>query len=449
MEEISLKEIIFLLNKHRKLIIVITIIGLFLSLGYSLIKDYEYESFTTLMLQRPQSEESPEIVNETQELQKEQKFVATCIDILRSRTLYDELIRNLEIEDLEYKDYQKNVSVYQTSSAPIIRINVKDKDPKLAASIANELSTLFINNAGRYVEIESISLIDKAVVPNEPIEKNTLLSVVIGAILGMMIGVFGSFAFEYFDDTVKTPMDVKNYFDLKVVGAIPYYSPEKSNKKIYDKQIDSFRILRTNVKNKINDEVKTFAVTSSQQSEGKTHVAINLAKSFAAIGDRVLLVDCNFRHPSLFKELNIKNNAGLVEILKNEADLNDLILNNKVDENLYVISTGEVEDIDIELINSDNILSFVDKVKDDFDRIIFDTPASGVVSEGLEIASICDETILVIGIDETKIDTVNHTIELLKGVNADIIGVVLNKIPMEKEQFYGYSYLYNDGYYSF
>ncbi|MBC7087806.1 MAG: polysaccharide biosynthesis tyrosine autokinase [Tissierellales bacterium] len=442
MEEISLREIFFLLSKHKKLIIISTVIFTLLGLGFSLVKSYEYEAFTTLMVIRPQTEKT-EVVNDSQELQKEQRFIATCIDILRSRSIYDQLVRNLEIEDLEFKDYQENVSVYQTSSAPIIRITVKNESPELAVSIANELSTLFINNVGRYLEVESISLIDKAIEPKEPIEKNTVLNLAIGAILGIMIGIFASFAIEYFNDTIKTPIEVNNYLSLPVIATIPSGKTTKNKENTNQKILESFRLMKTNIKYGNNKDLKSYVITSAMEEEGKSYIAFNLAKSLSNSKEKVLLVDFNMKHPSLSEQFNFKDKLGIADFLLDKVQAENLLFSNVLSDNLYFIPIGKIQNVNsLELLNTDKIKSFMELAKENFDKVIIDTPASSFVADGLELAALSDGTIIVVGVNETKLELAKHTVDLLNNVKANIVGVALNKIPLEEEKFYGYSYLY-------
>lgn len=442
MEEISLKEILFLLYKHKKLIIMITIIATLLGLAFSLLKSYEYEAFTTLMIQRPESEEV-EIVNDSQKLQKEQRFIATCIDILRSRSMFDEVSRNLGL-DMKYKDYQKNISIYQTSSAPIIGISAKNEDPEIAASIANELATLFINNAGRYVEIESVSLIDKAIIPKDTVEKNTILNISIGAILGLMLGAFLSFAIEYLDDTIKTPIDVKNYLSLPVIATIPSkITPADINKAKNNKSLESFRIMRANIKYNKNRDLKSYVITSTIPKEGKSYIAENLAKSFAGSGDKVLIVDFNLRNPSLSQKYNLEEKPGMIDLLQNKIKIEDLLFSHKISDNLYLVPSGKDDNINgTELLNTDIILNIKKIIEENFDRIIIDTPASTTVADGVELTAIFDATILVVGVNETKVELAKHTVELLNNVKANLVGVALNKIPLKEEKYLGYSHLY-------
>jgi capsular exopolysaccharide synthesis family protein len=440
-EEISLKEILFLLNKHKKLIIMITIIATLLGLAFSLLKSYEYEAYATLLLQRPKSENN-EIVTDSQELQIEQRFIATCIDILRSRSMFDEVSRNLEL-DMEYKDYQKNISIDQASSAPIIGITVKNEDPKLAASIANELATLFINNAGRYVEIESVSLIDKAIVPKDPVEKNTILNISIGAILGLMIGVFLSFAIEYLNDTIKTPMDVKNYLSLPVISTIPTDSTPIDLDKGNYKTFESFRIMKANIKYNKNRDIRSYVITSSTAKEGKSYIADNLAKAFANSGERVVLVDFNFKNPSITKKYNLEEKQGLIDLLQSKIKIEELLFSNNISDNLYLVPSGKTDNIkSIELLNTNTILNIKEVLEENFDKIIIETPASSTAADGVELAAIFDATIVVVGVNETKVELAKHTVELLNNVKANIIGVALNKIPLEEEKYLGYSHLY-------
>ena len=221
MEEISLKEYFLIIRKRMWLIILLTVLSIVASgLVSYFVLEPEYQTFTTLMVGKPKDYQNVDSKLEYNDLLLNQKLVSTYGELVKMRVVADEVIKNLKL-DISYKDFREKVNVNLVKDTEIIKLEVVDPDPVLAAEIANETARVFMQNVKDIMMVENVQVIDEARVPDIPIKPRPNLNMAIAGVLGLMIGVFLVFLLEYLDSTIKTPDDVERYLDLPVVGTIP------------------------------------------------------------------------------------------------------------------------------------------------------------------------------------------------------------------------------------
>lgn len=200
---------------------------------------------------------------------------------------------------------------------------------------------------------------------------------------------------------------------------------------------ESYRSLRTNIQySSIDKQVKTLVVTSSNAGEGKSTVAGNLAYTFFQNGKRVLIIDCDLRKPSLHRKFNVSNEEGLTDVLVGTSKLNNVM--KKIDDNLYLLTTGTLPPNPAEIIGSNTMENFLEQCKINFDYIILDTPPVQVVADAQILSTKVDGTIIVVRAGVTKKEDVHDTVNTLKKINANIIGTVLHAVDNSRNKYYYY-----------
>lgn len=178
--------------------------------------------------------------------------------------------------------------------------------------------------------------------------------------------------------------------------------------------------------------------TSSLAGEGKTTTISNIACVIAETNKKVLLIDLDLRKPALHKQFRISNKKGLTDLLLKKDDYKKYV--NKVIPNLDVITSGTIPANPYEIVNSKSVKDILKELSEFYDYIFIDTPPIVLVSDPLTIASYSDAVILTIAFSETEKYMAKKTIDSLTRVNANIIGVVLNKMPVTKQNKYYYNY---------
>lgn len=209
---------------------------------------------------------------------------------------------------------------------------------------------------------------------------------------------------------------------------------------------EAYRVLRTNIQySSIDKPLKTIVVTSSGPMEGKTTTVVNMAITFAQAGNRVLLIDSDLRKPKMHKIFMVSNYSGLTNMIADHDEYRKYVRTSDVP-NLDVLPCGTIPPNPSELLASNAMLQFMQDVRNDYDIIFMDAPPVGSVTDAAIISTFVDGTILVVNSGRVEIGALKKAKELLMKVNANIIGVVLNKLTKDVSgSYYYYQYdYYND-----
>jgi capsular exopolysaccharide synthesis family protein len=188
----------------------------------------------------------------------------------------------------------------------------------------------------------------------------------------------------------------------------------------------------------IDDNIKTIMMTSTMASEGKTTTISNIASVMTDANKKVLLIDLDLRKPALHKHFKISNSKGLTDLLLNKDDYKNYI--KQVYPKLDVLTSGKIPANPAEIVNSNSIKELIKNLSEDYDYIFIDTPPVALVSDPITIATYADAVVVTIAYSETEKEAAKKSIDSLKSVNANIIGTILNKIPVTKQNKYYYNY---------
>ncbi|MBI5586563.1 MAG: CpsD/CapB family tyrosine-protein kinase, partial [Deltaproteobacteria bacterium] len=182
-------------------------------------------------------------------------------------------------------------------------------------------------------------------------------------------------------------------------------------------------------------------MTSSTAKEGKTLIASNLAVAMAQGGGRTLVLDCDMRRPRINKIFGLPRDPGMSNILIGERSWEDLVLPTPVDK-LWVIPCGPIPPNPAELVSSDLMEELVTQMRGQYDRIIIDSPPVTAVTDSVALSRLVDGLVLVVKTSVTPRTIIRTTVRSLKEINAKILGVVLNDIPVGPDSYYYYQYYY-------
>lgn len=200
---------------------------------------------------------------------------------------------------------------------------------------------------------------------------------------------------------------------------------------------EAYRTLRTNISMREFDRpIQVINVISANAHEAKTTTAVNLAVVYAQLDMKVLLVDLDLRCPSIHKKLGIKNTAGITNVLTNKRPFEKAVVRYK--DMFDVLLSGSKTPFTSELIQSRSLKDFIIRMRSLYDVIIIDCPPVNPVSDGLIAASYCDGTIMCVasGYDEQK--ELENAKESLENVGANVLGVVMTRMPEKKKKYYKY-----------
>ena len=187
---------------------------------------------------------------------------------------------------------------------------------------------------------------------------------------------------------------------------------------------------------------KTILVTSPAPGDGQTTRASNLAAAMAQAGNRVLLLDADFRKPMQHRIFNIEKKAGLSTVLAGEGNLDDAIFHSEI-AGLDVLPCGPIPANPSEILNSQTFADLLDQLCLQYDHVVLDSPPVMPVTDSRILAASCDATLLAVRAEKSTRRVAVYAREVLRAVGARILGVVVNDVPRRKGV---YGYYYSDAY---
>jgi capsular exopolysaccharide synthesis family protein len=196
-----------------------------------------------------------------------------------------------------------------------------------------------------------------------------------------------------------------------------------------------------------DEPIRTLVVTSANPREGKTTVTINIAISLAQSGKRVLMVDTDLRRPRIHRAFGVSGARGVTQIIVGEATLEATATPTLVP-NLDVLPCGPIPPNPSELLHSQRFGELVRAALARYDRVIFDSPPLGAVTDAAVLAPQLDAALLVVKAQHTTRDALASSLRQLRDVAANIVGGVLNDVDPRRKGYGGdYYYYRREGYY--
>lgn len=224
MEEIDLKELFTYFWAKKLYIILIAACALVVGVVYSFnIQKPMYKSYTTILL----TKESDSNSITSSDITLNQKLVDTYREIITSKKVLGRVINNLDL-DYTVGQLSSKVNVQSINNTEILKITVSDLDNRTARNIANEIAYVFNSEIIKLYNIQNIGIIDSAEISNTPYNVNLTKQLVVSSLIGLIIGFAVVFVAYYFDNTIKSTIEVENKLDLPVIGAIPEFGGRKN-----------------------------------------------------------------------------------------------------------------------------------------------------------------------------------------------------------------------------
>ena len=201
---------------------------------------------------------------------------------------------------------------------------------------------------------------------------------------------------------------------------------------------EQYRTIRTNIQfSSVDEELRSILFTSSGPGEGKSMTTANIAVTYAQQGKSVLLVDADLRKPTVHYTFRLDNLKGLSNVLVGDVLLEEAIHTTSID-HLDVISSGPVPPNPSELLGSRKMRAILERAKQQYDLVIFDTPPVLAVPDAQIMADFVDGAMLVVRSKVTELDAATRAVEALKPAKARLLGTVLNDREKKGSNYYYY-----------
>ena len=221
-ETIDLREYFFILKKKLWIIVTSALVcGLISGLVSFFALTPIYQANTSLIVNKEVGNKVTEMTT-TDDLNYVQKLAITYGEIIKSRAVITPTIEKLDL-NMTYEELASAVSVTNVSDTQIIKISVQHENPKVAIKICNTIPSIFSEEVQRIVKASGVEVIDKAILPTNPIKPNKKMNVLIAMVLGVMVSVFIIFLIEALNTKIKEPRDIEEKLGIPVFGVVPKY----------------------------------------------------------------------------------------------------------------------------------------------------------------------------------------------------------------------------------
>ncbi|MCL1469334.1 GumC family protein [Argonema antarcticum] len=301
----------------------------------------------------------------------------------------------------------------------------------------------------------------------EPLSRKNIILI---AIMGLALGIGAAVLVEILNNVFYTPDDVEEETKLPLLAVIPFArevrklankpkqlavvaavasltqrasrylaigNGDREGRYIDSPIVEAFRSLYTNIRLLSPDKpIQSLVIGSATPGDGKSTIAVYLAQTAAAIGQRVLLVDADLRRPKIHQKLGLPNVRGLSEVISTDIGLNEVIQRSPDHENLFVLTAGSIPPDPIKQLSSEKMRHLMEQFQAFFDIVIYDAPPLVGLADANLLAAYTDGLVMVVGLEKTDRFMAIKALDGLNIAGAAVLGVVANGVKGYKTKVY-------------
>lgn len=399
----------------------------------------------------------------TGDLTVSKSLVDTYLIIIRSNPVLERVADTLRgtYPALTAKKINAMLAGSAINETEAFYISATSQNRQMAADIINEIVEIVPDEIIRIVKAASVEVIEEAKVPDMddyhwPIARNAFVGFAVGFILSCGYILLAN----SMDTTVYGRNEIINNFKIPVIGIIPPHEETVSKTKKRGKNperrlnvlahrfilnentsfavSEAYRMARTNIFYlPTKDSCKKIVIASAVASEGKSTCGINISKTLAQAGKKVLLIDADMRRPRIAQYLAIDKQEGLSEYLAGICDNADIVKN--ADLGFDIIVSGNVSSSSAELLATPRVSTLLDECSKHYDYIMIDTPPVNVVTDATVLADKIDGYLLSVRAGFSNVDDIKQMVHSLEQVDAKILGIILENVDPKTEMYGKYS----------
>ncbi len=329
---------------------------------------------------------------------------------------------------------------------------IKDRIKIETENIIRNLKTTLTNQ----LQVSNVRILREAEVPSKPVGPKRFQILLMAVLGSFMMSSTIIFVMDFWDDTIKSQEDIEKFIQLPFLGHIPLFKEKTAE--IHQKAFlvhynplsdisESFRFVKVAINfSGAPGTLKCLLITSAVPSEGKSLIATNLASTFLRDGEKVLLVDADLRHPTVHLFTNTDNKIGLSNYLASNVQFSEVVQKTNIPQ-FEVVSAGPLSPNPTELFSSYRMENFIREAKSAYDRVIIDSPPVVGLADSIVIGTKCDGAIFLIQARHVSRNLVKKAKQRLLETGVKILGVIINKMDMEREDP-AYHY-FSQGYYHY
>lgn len=370
-----------------------------------------------------------------------------------SVVLENNILRKKVAEDLGVDSVTAQMNASIVPETNMMQLSVTAESPEQAFKVLDSLLRTYPTVADYVLPNVVLTTIQQPQVTSTPSNQLPVAKYMIYAFaLGAMAVAALIVVFSYYRDTVKNEEEFGMKVDADLLGTIYH---EKKKKKAISMLIDNpllsfryvecYRLLAVRVKARMEKRnAQILMVTSVAENEGKSTVAANLAMSLAHEGKKVLLMDCDFRKPAVYKIFRekVEGQVDLSDVLMGKVS-SDGVIQRYPNSKLYLAFSYRPIENFTELLGNGRLKTIIDYCAKQMDYIILDTPPMGMVADSEDVAGLADKALLVVRQDMVLTKDINDVLDILDEGTGKVLGCVYSNVhPSVQERVtkghYGY-----------
>lgn len=344
------------------------------------------------------------------------------------------------------------IAITATSTDPAMAQRVADAWVKGLAEQVNEMESIPAVEGSDVVPVPVIRLVPlgEAPLPTAPTSPNVKLTLAIGALAGLALGILYAMLRHHLDRRLRSAAAIERRFGVPVLGTLPVDHRLDGKSTVLDDGFspvasegshaitEALRELRTNLQYvDVDNPPRIIVVTSSVPAEGKSTVTANLAVTMAAAGEKVVVVDGDLRRPTLVDVFNLVPGVGVTDVLSGHAELEDVLQEWSAMPNLRVLGSGRIPPNPSELLGSQAMKTLLKTLAQDA-IVLVDAPPLLPVTDAAVLTRIADGAIVVIRAGKTTDEELGKSLGNLNRVNGNVLGTILNRVPTTGAGSYRY-----------
>ena len=348
------------------------------------------------------------------------------------RSTYENKLKTLPLLEQELTDLERQLTVEQN----------------LYTLLLEKLEETKISEAGITGNSE---IIDTAYVPLNPVKPNKKLTLAIGGVLGIFLGLIIIFIIEYADNSLKEEEDVERVSDgVPIIGRIPQIDLKDKEHEIFiakdptSPSSEAVKIAVTNILYSSPEKVKKILITSPTPGDGKTIICGNIAQTFAQNGEKTLIVDLDMRRPRIEKAFGISERAkrGVTNCVATDLSFKDVIIH--ISDNLDILPVGPLPPNPTAILTSKKIKNLIESLEKEYDRIVFDTPPMLAAADAGIVSHMVNSVVLVVKMGKTARASLKLALSNLMKSGTEVLGLILNGVSSKNSSYYYYYYYYTE-----